>query len=207
MLTLTTPVLTFAAPPFEDNPTSKLESYQTNFQESLREKRQGNAPALPFQETLLLDNQYRPDQYQYRSTYRLVGEEGLVKVQRKKVAKKKKTTVDSKIIREEKTTANDVLPTQVLLGRVKVVVTEKPNFSEQKIWAELSSFDRSQKRGGEPHLWKTEMTEDQTEDPSPRGFHQFLTEDKIETLSSPRRLHELQMVNHNLRPRVYFLPS
>ena len=103
------------------------------------------------------------------------------------------------------TTSNDALPTQVLLGRVKAVkvaVTEKPNFSdlrkgereseqEERIWAELASFDRSQKRGGEesePNLWRTEAT-DKTEAPSPRG------------------LHELQMVNHNLRPRVYFLPS
>ena len=96
----------------------------------------------------------------------------------------------------------------VLLGRVKVVVTEKPNFSGKKILSELSSLNRSQKRGGEPHLWRTELTEGQTEDPSPRGLHKFLTEeDNIKTVSSPRRLHELQMVNHNLRPRVYFLPS
>ena len=169
--------------------------YQTNFQEQPREKRQeDNSPALPFQETLLLDNQYRPDQYQYRSTYRLVGEGGLVKVHRKKVAKK---TTDSNI-GVTTTSANDVLPTQVLLGRVKAVkvVTENPILSElrkaesqseqdENIWAELKSSDRSQNRG-EPNLW-TELR-DQTE-------------------ATPRGLHELQMVNHNLRPRVYFLPS
>ena len=169
--------------------------YQTNFQEQPREKRQeDNTPALPFQETLLLDNQYRPDQYQYRSTYRLVGEGGLVKVHRKKVAKK---TTDSNI-GVTTTSANDVLPTQVLLGRVKAVkvVTENPILSElrntksqseqdENLWAELKSSDRSQKRG-EPNLW-TELR-DQTE-------------------ATPRGLHELQMVNHNLRPRVYFLPS
>ena len=210
MLTLTTPLLTFAAPPLQDNPSkyqanqanpskhqaAQLERYQTNFQERREKRQEANAPALPFQETLLLDNQYRPDQYQYRSTYRLVGEEGLVKVQRKKVAKKKLT--DSNI-RVATTSNNDVLPTQVLLGRVKVVVTEKPNLSEprkrereseENIWDELASFDRSQKRGGsEPNLWRTEAT------------------DATKTLS-PRGLHELQeMVNHNLRPRVYFLPS
>ena len=119
----------------------------------------------------------------------------------KKVAKKKLTDSNIRVT----TTSNDALPTQVLLGRVKAVkvaVTEKPNFSdlrkrereseqEERIWAELASFDRSQKRGGEesePNLWRTEAT-DKTEAPSPRG------------------LHELQMVNHNLRPRVYFLPS
>ena len=210
MLTLTTPLLTFAAPPFQDNPSkyqanqanpskyqaAQLERYQTNFQERREKRQEANAPALPFQETLLLDNQYRPDQYQYRSTYRLVGEGGLVKVQRKKVAKKKLT--DSNI-RVATTSNNDVLPTQVLLGRVKVVVTEKPNLSEprkrerepeENIWDELASFDRSQKReGSEPNLWRTEAT------------------DETKTLS-PRGLHELQeMVNHNLRPRVYFLPS
>ena len=212
MLTLTTPLLTFAAPPLQDNPSkyqanqanpskyqaAQLERYQTNFQERREKRQEANAPALPFQETLLLDNQYRPDQYQYRSTYRLVGEGGLVKVQRKKVAKKKLT--DSNI-RVATTSNNDVLPTQVLLGRVKVVVTEQPNLSEprkrerepeENIWDELASFDRSQKRGGgdsEPNLWRTEAT------------------DETKTLS-PRGLHELQeMVNHNLRPRVYFLPS
>ena len=220
MLTLTTPLLTFAAPPLQDNPSkyqanqdnpskyqanqdnpskyeaAQLERYQTNFQERREKRQEANAPALPFQETLLLDNQYRPDQYQYRSTYRLVGEGGLVKVQRKKVAKKKLTDSNIRVA----TTSNSVLPTQVLLGRVKVVVTEKPNLSEprkrereseENIWDELASFDRSQKRGGEesePNLWRTEAT-DKTEAPSPRG------------------LHELQMVNHNLRPRVYFLPS
>lgn len=205
MLTLTTPLLTFAAPPLQDNPSknqaAQLEWYQTNFQERREKRQEGNAPALPFQETLLLDNQYRPDQYQYRSTYRLVGEAGLVKVQRKKVAKKKLTDSNIRVT----TTSNDALPTQVLLGRVKAVkvaVTEKPNFSdlrkrereseqEERIWAELASFDRSQKRGGEesePNLWRTEAT-DETEAHFPRG------------------LHELQMVNHNLRPRVYFLPS
>ena len=126
MLTLTTPLLTFAAPPFEDNPSKYQARYQTNFQERREKRQEGNAPALPFQETLLLDNQYRPDQYQYRSTYRLVGEEGLVKVQRKKVAKKKLTDSNIRVA----TTSNSVLPTQVLLGRVKVVVTEKPNLPE-----------------------------------------------------------------------------
>ena len=195
MLTLTTPLLTFAAPPFEDNPSKYQARYQTNFQERREKRQEGNAPALPFQETLLLDNQYRPDQYQYRSTYRLVGEAGLVKVQRKKVAKKKLTDSNIRVT----TTSNDALPTQVLLGRVKVVVTDKPNLSEprkrereseENIWDELASFDRSQKRGGsEPNLWRTEAT------------------DETKTLS-PRGLHELQeMVNHNLRPRVYFLPS
>ena len=212
MLTLTTPLLTFAAPPLQDNPSkyqanqdnpskyeaAQLERYQTNFQERREKRQEGNAPALPFQETLLLDNQYRPDQYQYRSTYRLVGEAGLVKVQRKKVAKKKPTDSNIRVA----TASNDVLPTQVLLGRVKAVkvaVTEKPNLSEprkrerereENIWDELASFDRSQKRGGsEPNLWRTEAT------------------DETKTLS-PRGLHELQeMVNHNLRPRVYFLPS
>ena len=202
MLTiLTTPLLTFGAPPpLQDNPSKhpQVRRYQTNFQEEKREKRQeeGNiVQALPFQETLLLDNQYRPDQYQYRSTYRLVGEGGLVKVQRKKVAKKKLTDSNIRVA----TTSNSVLPTQVLLGRVKVVVTEKPNLSEprkrereseENIWDELASFDRSQKReGSEPNLWRTEAT------------------DEAKTLS-PRGLHELQeMVNHNLRPRVYFLPS
>lgn len=201
MLTiLTTPLLTFGAPPpLQDNPKKhpQVRRYQTNFQEEKREKRQeeegaGIAQALPFQETLLLDNQYRPDQYQYRSTYRLVGEGGLVKVQRKKVAKKKKKTAESNI--RVTTTDDDVLPTQVLLGRVKAVkVTEKlrktESHGEQEeiIWAELKSADRSQKRGAsEPNLW-AELT-DQTE-------------------ASPRGLHELQMVNHNLRPRVYFLPS
>ena len=194
MLTLlTTPLLTFGAPPpLQDNPSKQVERYQTNFQEDGREKRQEQeeeeeskiAQALPFQETLLLDNQYRPDQYQYRSTYRLVGEGGLVKVQRKK----KKKAIDSKI--RVTSTGDDVLPTQVLLGRVKAVkVTEKlKEEGEEHIWAELKSADRSQKRGAsEPNLWAAELTD--------------------ESESSPRGLHELQMVNHNLRPRVYFLPS
>ena len=153
---------------------------------------------LPFQETLLLDNQYRPDQYQYRSTYRLVGEGGLVKVQRKKVAKK--TNDESNI--SVTTSANDLLPTQVLLGRVKAVkATENPNFSaplkgieakeqhleeEPNIWADLRNADRSNKRDSKPNLW-TELTDERE--------------------ASPRGLQELQMVNHNLRPRVYFLPS
>ena len=195
MLTiLTTPLLTFGAPPpLQDNPSKhpQVRRYQTNFQEEKREKRQeeegaGIAQALPFQETLLLDNQYRPDQYQYRSTYRLVGEGGLVKVQRKKVAKKRKKTTNSEI--RVTTTADDILPTQVLLGKVKAVrKTESQEEQEQSIWAELKSADRSQKQGAsEPNLW-AELT-DQTE-------------------ASPRGLHELQMVNHNLRPRVYFLPS
>ena len=209
MLTLTTPLLTFGAPPYHDNLSqdqsevvqleAQLQRYQTNFQER-REKRQGvgNAPALPFQETLLLDNQYRPDQYQYRSTYRLVGEGGLVKVQRKKVAKK--TNDESNI--SVTTSANDLLPTQVLLGRVKAVkVTENPIFSaplkgieakeqhlgeEPNIWADLKNADRSIKRDSKPNLW-TELTDERE--------------------ASPRGLQELQMVNHNLRPRVYFLPS
>ena len=209
MLTLTTPLLTFGAPPYHDNLSqdqsevvqleAQLQRYQTNFQER-REKRQGvgNAPALPFQETLLLDNQYRPDQYQYRSTYRLVEEGGLVKVQRKKVAKK--TNDESNI--SVTTSANDLLPTQVLLGRVKAVkATENPNFSaplkgieakeqhleeEPNIWADLRNADRSNKRDSKPNLW-TELTDERE--------------------ASPRGLQELQMVNHNLRPRVYFLPS
>ena len=209
MLTLTTPLLTFGAPPYHDNLSqdqsevvqleAQLQRYQTNFQER-REKRQGvgNAPALPFQETLLLDNQYRPDQYQYRSTYRLVGEGGLVKVQRKKVAKKTNDESDISVT----TSANDLLPTQVLLGRVKAVkVTENPFFSaplkgigakeqhlqeEANIWADLKNADRSNKRDSKPNLW-TELTDERE--------------------ASPRGLQELQMVNHNLRPRVYFLPS
>ena len=209
MLTLTTPLLTFGAPPYHDNLSqdqsevvqleAQLQRYQTNFQER-REKRQGvgNAPALPFQETLLLDNQYRPDQYQYRSTYRLVGEGGLVKVQRKKVAKKTNDESDISVT----TSANDLLPTQVLLGRVKAVkATENPIFSaplkgigakeqhqeeEANIWADLKNADRSNKRDSKPNLW-TELTDERE--------------------ASPRGLQELQMVNHNLRPRVYFLPS
>merc|ERR1712088_175593 len=88
VLTLTTPLLTFAAPPLQDNPSKYQERYQTNFQERREKRQEGNGPALPFQETLLLDNQYRPDQYQYRSTYRLVGEGGLIKVHRKKVVRR-----------------------------------------------------------------------------------------------------------------------
>merc|ERR1711963_283800 len=153
VLTLTTPLLTFAAPPFQDdNPASKLEkSHPTSFQESLREKRQGNAAVLPFQETLLLDNQYRPDQYQYRSTYRLVGEEGLVKVHRRKVARRTKSKANPDVTNA--TIANSVLPTQVLLGKVKVSPKSDPReregLKQRDNWTDPKSVGRSQKQDKE----------------------------------------------------------
>ena len=200
MLTLTTPLLIFGAPPLEDNPSkepvSQEEAQQaTSYQESSfqeetdgREKRQGavNLAPLPFQETLLLDNQYRPDQYQYRSTYRLVGEEGLVKVHRRKVVRRTKGKANPDAT--DATIANSVLPTQVLLGKVKVFpksdLRERDGFKQQDNWTDPKSVGRSQKQDKEPNLWT-----------------------ELEAEALPRGLQELQMVNHNLRPRVYFLPS
>ena len=200
MLTLTTPLLIFGAPPLEDNPSkepvSQEEAQQaTSYQESSfqeetdrREKRQGavNLAPLPFQETLLLDNQYRPDQYQYRSTYRLVGEEGLVKVHRRKVVRRTKGKANPDAT--DATIANTVLPTQVLLGKVKVFpksdLRERDGFKQQDNWTDPKSVGRSQKQDKEPNLWT-----------------------ELEAEALPRSLQELQMVNHNLRPRVYFLPS
>ena len=199
MLTLTTPLLIFGAPPLEDNPSkepvSQEEAQQPSYQESSfqeetdrREKRQGavNLAPLPFQETLLLDNQYRPDQYQYRSTYRLVGEEGLVKVHRRKVVRRTKGKANPDAT--DATIANSVLPTQVLLGKVKVSpksdLREREGFKQQDNWTDPKSVGRSQKQDKEPNLWT-----------------------ELEAEALPRGLQELQMVNHNLRPRVYFLPS
>ena len=199
MLTLTTPLLIFGAPPLEDNPSkgpvSQEETQQPSYQESSfpeetdrREKRQGaaNLAPLPFQETLLLDNQYRPDQYQYRSTYRLVGEEGLVKVHRRKVVRRTKGKANPDAT--DATIANSVLPTQVLLGKVKVSpksdLREREGFKQQDNWTDPKSVGRSQKQDKEPNLWT-----------------------ELEAEALPRGLQELQMVNHNLRPRVYFLPS
>ena len=200
MLTLTTPLLIFGAPPLEDNPSkepvSQEEAQQaTSYQESSfqeetdrREKRQGavNLAPLPFQETLLLDNQYRPDQYQYRSTYRLVGEEGLVKVHRRKVVRRTKDKDNPDV--SDATIANSVLPTQVLLGKVKVSPKSDPReregLNQQDNWTDPKSVGRSQKQDKEPNLWT-----------------------ELEAEALPRGLQELQMVNHNLRPRVYFLPS
>ena len=199
MLTLTTPLLIFGAPPLEDNhskePVSQEEAQQPSYQESSfqeetdrREKRQGavNLAPLPFQETLLLDNQYRPDQYQYRSTYRLVGEEGLVKVHRRKVVRRTKGKANPDAT--DATIANSVLPTQVLLGKVKVSpksdLRERDGIKQQDNWTDPKSVGRSQKQDKEPNLWT-----------------------ELEAEALPRGLQELQMVNHNLRPRVYFLPS
>ena len=141
---------------------------------------------LPFQETLLLDNQYRPDQYQYRSTYRLVGEEGLVNVHRRKVVRRTKGKANPDAT--DATIANSVLPTQVLLGKVKVSpksdLREREGFKQQDNWTDPKSVGRSQKQDKEPNLWT-----------------------ELEAEALPRGLQELQMVNHNLRPRVYFLPS
>ena len=199
MLTLTTPLLIFGAPPLEDNPSkepvSQEEAQQASYKEGSfqeetdrREKRQGavNSAPLPFQETLLLDNQYRPDQYQYRSTYRLVGEEGLVKVHRRKVVRRTKGKANPDVT--DATIANSVLPTQVLLGKVKVSPKSDPReregFKQQDNWTDPKSVGRSQKQDKEPNLWT-----------------------ELEAEALPRGLQQLQMVNHNLRPRVYFLPS
>lgn len=118
---------------------------------------------LPYQESLLLENQYRPDLP--RPVYRLLADTGLVSIRRGGGVGKEPAPAAPP--RQQHT-----LPFRVLLGRIRAGVP------------------RPRSQGARPGPWSTAEVEE-------GGDGEGLM------------IHEVmkKMVNHNMQPRVYFLPS
>ena len=113
---------------------------------------------LPYQESLLLENQYRPDLP--RPVYRLLAENGLVSIRRGGGEREEPAPTAAPHRQHD-------LPFRVLLGRIR------------------AGAPRPRSQGARPGPWSTAEVEERDEGEGSMK----------------------KMVNHNLQPRVYFLPS
>ena len=166
--------------------------------------------SLPFQENLLLANQYRPGVA--RPVYRLLGEGGLVPVSRLSPS----PIPSSRGGAEPPSTEAALLPSRVLLGRVKV----QPSPSSGAMPKSTSPSSGMKPRSPSPrsptvlssvgiNLWGQAS---RPAGPSPAvgraggedrgGSGGFRGGGRGEGADSTQIL-----INHNMQPRVYFLPS
>lgn len=162
---------------------------------------------LPYQENLLLANQYRPGLP--RPVYRLVAEGGLVKVRRTKKVRKTTITTKRPRVREQP----QQLPSRVLLGRVRAdkegpAVQTLPTTGDflSKLGAprdeaihNISPRNPVEARS-QLDLWQHASS------------HEFYRAEGAGSQESGGELISDQdstkkLINHNMQTRIYFLPS